>query len=245
MDLQLILPKVLLTLGAFALMLNLVVHYSKGTCAGWKAFNVMAAIVLVLFSGSVIGLLAVSRMDLDKFIQFTDSKGWNFFLGIITMMLLTFIQFRLFQYVVAWIDSRSSRHCDLRLTLYAVFVPLIVGMLKTLLTSGYHFFPKDFWAALTFGAGFWEFLVALSLVLSAILIVIQLAEFVVALRRHLPFLILLLSIYAITFVSFIFLAVYAAMGLLLLFAIYVVCKIVAACLAPDKVVMEIRGRKER
>lgn len=244
MNLQTILPEVVLILSVLALIINLAAHHSHRRYVQWKWFNIAAVSVLLLLSVSVTGTLVVSRMDPGALAQFTDSKGWNFFWGIVVMMLLTFIQFRLFQHVLAWIDSRSTLQCDLRLTLYGVFIPLITSLIKMLFTSGYNMFPKNFWNALVYGAGFWEFLSALSMVFAAFLLILQLVQFVVSLRRHLPYLILLLVVYAVVLVSFVFTAVYAAFGLLLLVLLYVVCKIIAACCERDKVVVEIRHRDE-
>ena len=243
MELSIILPRIVLALSALAVVLNIVARYSAGKYLDWKVFNVVSIVVLVMLSGGVIGSIAVSRLKPDTLFLFTDSKGWNFFLGIITMMFITFVEFRLFQNIISWIDRRSSVRCDLRLTLFAVLIPMIIGLLKTFFTSGYNAFPKDFWQSLTFGAGFWEFLSALSMVLAGFLIIFQLVQFVVALRNHLPYLFLLLGVYAIVFVSLVFLAVYAAMGLVLLLIVCLICGVISALTSRERVVVEIRDKR--
>ena len=131
---------------------------------------------------------------------------------IFASMYMTYQEFLLFKNVMRWISSRTSPF-DLRYSLYAILIPLIVMIVKMPFTNTLDSFPKDFWGALTYDYGFWHFITAISIVYAVVMVIIQLIQFVVLLRNHISYLILVFFIYPLVMSSIFFLSMYAVVGL--------------------------------
>ena len=224
---QNIIPILLFSLSIFAMILNLIADFSNGKFITWKTFNATALTTLLAIVSCIFIWIVSSRAEMFSSIQFTSNTLINFSLMIFASMYMTYQEFLLFKNVMRWISSRTSPF-DLRYSLYAILIPLIVMIVKMPFTNTLDSFPKDFWGALTYDYGFWHFITAISIVYAVVMVIIQLIQFVVLLRNHISYLILVFFIYPLVMSSIFFLSMYAVVGIVLLFVIYFVLKIISS-----------------
>lgn len=219
MILQNIVPITLFSLSVVSMVLNLIARFSNGKFIYWKTFNIITLTTLLTTTICVFVWLAISRADTFSSLKLLENNLVNFSLVILASMYITFQEFLLFKNVMRWISSRCEPF-DLKYSLLALFIPITVMILKMPFTTTSDTFPKDFWGALAYSYGFWHFMTAFSILGAALMVVIQLIQFIVQLHKYPFYLILVLIIYPLVMSSLFFLSMYAIAGIILLFILY-------------------------
>lgn len=223
---QYIFPITLSSLTILAMILNLIARFSNGEFVSWKTFCRVSLTTLLAMAACTIIWLFSSRGEMFLSLQLVKNNLGNGALIILGSMFITYQEFILFQNVMGWIGRKVSP-INLSYSAYAILVPLIVMIVKMPFTGALDMFPKDnIWGALCFDFGFWHFMTALSLVYAVIMIIIQFIQFFTLLRHHGKLLLMACAVYLPVMLSLFILSMYAVIGVILLFIIYFVLKVV-------------------
>lgn len=223
---QYIFPAILSALTILAMVLNIIAHFSNGDFLSWKTFNKLSLTTLLAIAVCTFTWFIHSRGVMLLSLQLVENSLGNATLIILGSMFIVYQEFVLFQNVLEW-TSRKVSPIHLKYSVYAILVPLVVMIVKMPFTGPLDMFPKDnIWGALCFDFGFWHFMTALSLVYAALMIILQFIQFFTLLRHHGKQLLLTCVIYFPVMLSLFILSMYAVVGVILLFIIRFVLKVI-------------------